>query len=81
MKKILIAASTLIALSAPALAERSDDLRNMSTYTGKYAASHGLNATSVDTAPLQVGDDGWVVGLFGQTKDPLEARRWSEKNN
>ena len=48
MNKFIIAASALVALSAPAFAERSYDLRDSDTYFGKYSQ----NAT-VAVPPLR----------------------------
>lgn len=70
MKMLLIAASALVAVSGAALAERSYDLRDSDTYTGKYA----------NVKPTAAGAEmPWIVITSGNTD--LEQRRLDEKND
>lgn len=80
MKKFIIAAAALAAVSSAAFAERSDDLRDSDTYFGKYARNTAVAASATDSQALAIQGDTWLFGPFGPTKDPLELRRWDEKN-
>lgn len=56
MNKILIAALALGVLSTGAMAERSTDLRDMSTYQGKYATPNPgkINIVAANTEGMVV---------------------------
>jgi hypothetical protein len=81
MNKFIIAASALVALSAPAFAERSYDLRDSDTYFGKYSQVAPVAASVSDSQPLAINGDTWLLGRYGLTKDAQDVRRWDEKNN
>jgi hypothetical protein len=76
MKKIALSLIALAAVSTAALADRSQDLRDIDTYMGKFANE----ATSFEK--LSIPADEWKIlyGRYGTTKDPMELRRWDEKN-
>jgi hypothetical protein len=81
MNKILLSLAALTAISGAALAERSYDLRDSDTYTGKYSSMQiqdqvDVNALASD-APVSTNI---FYGKYGSTMDPTEARRWDEKN-
>jgi hypothetical protein len=81
MNKFIIAASALVALSAPAFAERSYDLRDSDTYFGKYSQNAAVAVSATESQPLAIEGDSWLQSRFGLTKDPQDVRRWDEKNN
>jgi hypothetical protein len=86
MKKTLISLAALAALSGAALAERSYDLRDSPESRGTFSVG-GYSDTNVDSVnsleALQQGDESntrTYFGKYGSTTDPMEARRWDEKN-
>ncbi len=76
MKKIALSLIALAAVSTAALADRSQDLRDIDTYMGKFADE------SVSFEKLSIPASEWQIlyGRYGTTKDPMELRRWDEKN-
>jgi hypothetical protein len=81
MKKFIVAAVAFAAFAPAALAERSYDLRDSDTYFGKYSNTHGAVDSFAGSQALAIAGDSYLQGRFGLTKDPLEVRRWDEKNN
>ena len=79
MKKIVISLFALAAVSGSALAERNYDLRDVQPFKGGVVQSdvRALGVVDADAA------EGKVVyhGRYGTTTDPLEVRRWDEKNS
>lgn len=75
-KKIALSLIALAAVSTAALAERSQDLRDTDTYMGKFANE----AVSVEKLAIPSGEWKILYGRYGSTTDPMEARRWGEKN-
>jgi hypothetical protein len=75
MKSLVLSAVAFVALSGAALADqnRSNDLRDSPTYTGKYAASSSASvATSVDSAFVVPGHDA-VLNNFERLNRTSEA--------
>ncbi len=73
MKKLAISLIALAALSTGAFAQRSDDLRSMESYMGKFKEVPLFNSQT-DAAPAAIyygTDNSW---------DAREQRRLSEKN-
>jgi hypothetical protein len=81
MIKYILAAAAIVAASSFAQAERNYDLRDSDTYVGKYSQSLPMAATATEVQPLAAEGDAWLTGLYGLSKDPMEIRRWDEKNN
>jgi hypothetical protein len=86
MKSFILSIATLATLSTAALAERSYDLRDSAEARGSFtiAADSAVDGSlEVNTLAAQ-GDDASSTtvyfGKYGSTTDPMEARRWDEKN-
>jgi len=78
MKKFLVSMIALAAVSTTAYAEnRSQDLREMDTYMGKFA-DEGVVVEQF--AIPNVSSDEWLFADGEYVKDPNEVRRFDEKN-
>jgi hypothetical protein len=78
MKKLIVSMIALAAVSTTAYAEnRSQDLRDMDTYMGKFA-DEGVVAEPF--AIPEVPSDEWLFADGEYVKDPNEVRRFEEKN-
>lgn len=73
MKKIVIALATLGALSTAALAERSQDLRDIDTYRGPYATKM-VEASAVSESYGVTAPSG-LAGLTAYERQMLNAEK------
>jgi hypothetical protein len=85
MKKFVLSLAALAAVSTAALAERNYDLRDSAEARGSFTVPGDVEARNSDASinALQSDTSGETViyfGKYGSTTDPLEARRWDEKN-
>ena len=79
MKKFIVSMIALAAVSATAYAEnRSQDLRDMDTYMGKFADEGVVVAEPFAIPDISSSEWFFVDGEY--VKDPSEIRRLEEKN-
>jgi hypothetical protein len=83
MNKIVLSLIALAAVSSAALAERNYDLRDSPEQRGTFSVPQDSTINDGSTQLLQSVDENAPViyfGKYGSTTDPMEARRWDEKN-
>lgn len=84
MKKFVISLAALAAFStAAAAAMYGDDNRDdriFSTYAEPTADEAGFAVLQTDSVAIASLNDGWLLGSGENVKDPMEVRRFDEKN-
>jgi hypothetical protein len=83
MNKLVLSLVALAAVSSAALAERNYDLRDSPEQRGTISVpqDNAVNDNTVNLLQAPARNSGVIYfGKYGTTKDPLEARRWDEKN-
>jgi hypothetical protein len=80
MNKFIISLAALASFSTAALAEDNDQVfDNSADYTIEEAGYAMTDSTTDAVAIADVGN-GWLFGSGENLKDPMEVRRFDEKN-
>jgi hypothetical protein len=80
MNKFIISLAALAAFSPAVLADDNDQVFDSSADYTIEEAGYTMSNSSADAVAIAEVGDGWLFGSGENLKDPMEVRRFDEKN-